>query len=105
MRDLDEPQSWSVMNLLFPLQVSRSESDTTIGYLASTRWVLPRVPVLGEEVEAIGHRVKVVRVLWNRDGNVTVGPSAVVISPHTFAPCNDGFVATLVATRPSRAAT
>jgi hypothetical protein len=81
MRDLDGPESWSVMNLLFPLQVSRSESDTTIGYLARTRWVLPRVPVLGEEVEAIGHRVKVVRVLWNRDGNVTVGLAQARVGP------------------------
>jgi hypothetical protein len=81
MRDVDGSRSWSVVNLLFPLQVSRSESDTTIGYFARTRWALPRVPVLGEEVEALGHRVKIVRVLWNRDGEVTVRLAQARVGP------------------------
>ena len=81
MRDIDGPGSWSVVNLLFPLQVSRSESDSTIGYFARARWELPRVPALGEEVDALGHRMKVVRVLWSRDGKATVRLAEARVGP------------------------
>ena len=67
------PPSSSLVNIIFPLRVgSEIANDPTTGYFALAHWILPRVPVVGEEVEALGHRVKIERVLWARDGRVTV---------------------------------
>jgi hypothetical protein len=65
----DGPRSWSVVNLLLPLKVG-GENPTEMFALAY--WVLPRVPTIGEEIYAIGHRITVERVGWDIKGKVTV---------------------------------
>jgi hypothetical protein len=49
------PPSWSAVNLLLPLQVTDGGEPTPMFALA--HWLLPRVPVAGEEIEAIGARM------------------------------------------------
>jgi hypothetical protein len=69
------PQAWSTVNIVLPLQVgSREHPESTTGYFALAYWVLPRVPTLGEhiQVDAIGYRVEVERVTWDRRGRAGV---------------------------------
>ena len=72
------PPSWSLVNLLLPLQVGGGDNPTAMFALA--HWVLSRVPVIGEEIYAINYRMRVERVSWDSDGRVTVrlGEAAVV---------------------------
>jgi hypothetical protein len=49
------PPSWSAVNLLLPLQATDGGEPTPMFALA--HWLLPRVPVAGEEIEAIGARM------------------------------------------------
>ncbi len=65
------PPSWSPVNIVFPLTVGASDADTP-EHLAVAHWMLPRVPAVGEEVEAMGHRVKVERVSWWQNGKVSI---------------------------------
>ncbi len=75
------PQSWSVANLLFPLKVG---GDNPTGMFALAVWLLPRVPTIGEEIYAIGHRIKVERVGWDNEGKVVVRLHEARVEPATL---------------------
>ena len=75
------PQSWSVVNLLLPLKVG---GEDPTGMFALAVWVLPRVPTIGEEIYAIGHRIEVERVSWDIKGRVTVRLREAHVEPSTL---------------------
>jgi hypothetical protein len=63
-------QSWSIVNLLLRLQIGAGDDRTPMFALA--HWVLPRVPAVGEEIQAIGFRMTVDRVTWDIEGRAVV---------------------------------
>ena len=63
------PPSWSLVNLVLPLQ---SVGGNAAGMFALTAWALPRVPTIGEEIQAVGYRWTIERVTWDNEGNVVV---------------------------------
>jgi hypothetical protein len=71
MQNIEGPSCWSVVNILLPLQLENQDGTTT-PYFALAHWLLHRVPSLGEEIRVVGHRAKIERVTWGRDGKVTV---------------------------------
>jgi hypothetical protein len=65
------------VNLLWPLRV---EGDPPVEMFALATWVLPRVPVAGEEIRAIGSRATIERVLWDDRGRAIVRLRGATIS-------------------------
>jgi hypothetical protein len=61
-----------VVNLLLPFRVGGVDAGTRM--FAFARWVLPRVPTIGEEIliDAINLRVKIEGVRWDVAGRVRV---------------------------------
>jgi hypothetical protein len=78
------PPSWSVVNLLFPLQVG---GESPAAMFALAHWLLPRVPTIGEEidVDAIGYRVKVEGVRWEIRGRAVVRLQEAYVDPANLA--------------------
>jgi hypothetical protein len=72
IRGLDPqgPPSCSMVNLLLPLQVADGGKPTPMFALA--HWLLPRVPMVGEEIEVIGYRMTIERVSWDIEGRALV---------------------------------
>lgn len=63
--------SYSMVNLLFPLRIVDTDGNEA-AYFGLAHWVLSRVPMIGEEVQTLDHRVKIEGVLWGSDGKVSV---------------------------------
>jgi hypothetical protein len=63
--------SFAMVNLIFPLTVVADHHGET-EFLAMAHWVLPRVPAVGEQVSAVGYRVKIGAVLWANDARVSI---------------------------------
>lgn len=49
-----------------------SGADDPVRMFAMGLWLLPRVPTVGEEVVAGGHRHKIERVTWDSSGRALV---------------------------------
>jgi len=75
------PQSWSIVNLLFPLKVG---GDNPTGMFALAVWLLPRVPTIGEEITSVGHKIKVERVSWDIKGRAVVRLHEARVEPSTL---------------------
>jgi hypothetical protein len=69
------PPSWSMVNVVLPLQVGGAEDETRTGYFALGWWVSPRLPAVGEYVDIaeIGHRVEVERFTWDKGAEQASG--------------------------------
>ncbi len=67
---LDGAQSWTLVNLVLPLNVADGGTPTAVFALA--HWVLPPVPAVGEEILAINVRINVERVTWDNEGRAVV---------------------------------
>lgn len=76
---LDGARSWSLVNLVLPLNVADGGIPTAVFGLA--HWVLPRVPAVGEEILALDVRITVERVTWDNEGRAVVRLEQLNLAP------------------------
>src|SRR5712671_1827566 len=63
---------WPVVNLALPLRIVVPGDMDGQNMLATTRWLLQRVPVVGEEIQVLGQNLPVERVLWTDERKAVV---------------------------------
>jgi hypothetical protein len=68
---------WPVVNLALPLRIAVPGDTDGQNMLAKARWLLPRVPVVGDEIQVLGQNLRVESVLWTNERRAVVKLSEV----------------------------
>ena len=63
---------WPVVNLALPLRIVVPGDMDGQNMLAKARWLLPRVPVVGDEIQVLGQGLRVESVLWTAERKAVV---------------------------------
>ncbi|MDT4892829.1 MAG: hypothetical protein QOE97_1864 [Pseudonocardiales bacterium] len=63
---------WPVVNLALPLRIVVPGDTDGQNMLATTRWLLQRVPVVGDEIQVLGQNLPVESVLWTDERKAVV---------------------------------
>jgi hypothetical protein len=63
---------WPVVNLALPLRIVVPGDMDGQNMLAKARWLLPRVPVVGDEIQVLGQGLRVESVLWTSERKAVV---------------------------------
>jgi hypothetical protein len=63
---------WPVVNLALPLRIVVPGDTDGQHMLAKARWLLQRVPVVGDEIQVLGQNLPVENVLWTDERKAVV---------------------------------